>query len=68
MEERQDCPRAVLLRYGEEVNEVHQGVVTTVETFNLDTVTIGRWEGATKAEGWLFRDNQAFMKQMGSAQ
>ncbi|HWF62220.1 MAG TPA: hypothetical protein VN666_18190 [Nitrospira sp.] len=50
------------------MNEVDQGVVTTVETFNLDTVTIDRWEGATMAEGWQFWDNQAFMKQLGSAQ
>lgn len=40
----------------------------TGKAFRLNMVTIGRWEGATMAEEWLFWDNQAFMKQLGLAQ
>ncbi|MDF0677023.1 MAG: ester cyclase [Nitrospira sp.] len=40
----------------------------TGKAFKLNMVTIGRWEGATMAEEWLFWDNQAFMKQLGLAQ
>lgn len=43
-------------------------IAPTDKAFKLDMVTIGRWEGTTMAEEWLFWDNQAFMKQLGLAQ
>ncbi len=43
-------------------------IVPTGKAFKLDMVTIGRWEGTTMAEEWLFWDNQTFMKQLGLVQ
>lgn len=43
-------------------------IAPTGKAFKLDMVTIGRWEGTTMAEEWLFWDNQTFMKQLGLAQ
>ena len=43
-------------------------IAPTGKSFKLDMVTIGRWEGPTMAEEWLFWDNQTFMKQLGLAQ
>lgn len=43
-------------------------IAPTGKVFKLDMVTIGRWEGTTMAEEWLFWDNQTFMKQLGLAQ
>lgn len=43
-------------------------IAPTGKSFKLDMVTIGRWEGTTMAEEWLFWDNQTFMKQLGLAQ
>jgi len=43
-------------------------IAPTGRAFKLDMVTIGRWEGSTMAEEWLFWDNQTFMKQLGLAQ
>ena len=40
----------------------------TGKAFKLSMATIGRWEGGTMAEEWLFWDNQAFMKQIGLAE
>ena len=40
-------------------------IAPTGKSFKLDMVTIGRWEGTTMAEEWLFWDNQTFMKQLG---
>ncbi len=37
----------------------------TGKAFKLNMVTIGRWDGTTMAEEWLFWDNQTFMKQIG---
>lgn len=42
-------------------------IAPTGKSFKLDMVTIGRWEGTTMAEEWLFWDNQTFMKQLGLA-
>jgi hypothetical protein len=42
-------------------------IAPTGKAFKLHMVTIGRWEGSTMAEEWLFWDNQAFMKQLGLA-
>lgn len=39
----------------------------TGKAFKLPMATIGRWEGGTMAEEWLFWDNQAFMRQIGLA-
>ncbi|MDR4466567.1 MAG: ester cyclase [Nitrospira sp.] len=43
-------------------------IAPTGKAFKLDMVTIGRWEGTTMAEEWLFWDYQTFMKQLGLAQ
>ncbi|PTT77827.1 polyketide cyclase [Pelomonas sp. HMWF004] len=43
-------------------------VAPTGKAFKLSMVTMGRWEGATMAEEWLFWDNAAFMKQIGVGQ
>ena len=40
-------------------------IAPTGKSFKLDMVTIGRWEGTTMAEEWLFWDNQMFMRQLG---
>ncbi|MCC6138990.1 MAG: ester cyclase [Nitrospira sp.] len=40
-------------------------IAPTGKSFTLNMVTIGRWEGSTMAEEWLFWDNQTFMKQLG---
>jgi len=47
-------------------NIEHEGktIAPTGKSFTLNMVTIGRWEGVTMAEEWLFWDNQAFMKQL----
>ena len=45
-----------------------QTIPPTGKTFKLSMATIGRWEGGTMAEEWLFWDNQAFMKQIGLAE
>lgn len=43
-------------------------IAPTGKAFKLNMVTIGRWNGATMAEEWLFWDNQTFMRQIGLAQ
>ena len=43
-------------------------ITPTGKAFKLNMVTIGRWEGTTMAEEWLFWDNHAFMKQLGLVQ
>ena len=40
-------------------------IAPTGKAFKLNMVTIGRWEGTTMAEEWLFWDNQTFMRQIG---
>ncbi len=40
-------------------------IAPTGKAFKLNMVTIGRWEGTTMAEEWLFWDNLAFMRQLG---
>jgi hypothetical protein len=43
-------------------------IAPTGKAFKVSMVTIGRWEGRTMAEEWLFWDNQSFMKQIGLAE
>ncbi len=43
-------------------------IAPTGKAFKLSLVTIGRWEGSTLAEEWLFWDNLALMQQMGLAE
>jgi SnoaL-like polyketide cyclase len=42
-------------------------IAPTNKPFNLDMVTIGRWENGVMKEEWLMWANQAFMKQVGLA-
>lgn len=44
-----------------------KAIEPTGKAFELPMATIGRWEGGTMAEEWLFWDNQAFMRQIGLA-